>query len=284
MRYTYVTMLYSDNFLPGLLVLHHSLKKAHSKYPLLVLVTANVSKDIIFMITSLGMQTERFDFIVNPDATKPARFREMYSKLYIFGMEHYDKIVYIDSDMLVCANIDILFSKKHLSAANSGGMLPEHTDWKDLNAGLLVVVPNRATLNDMLSKIDSVTSSDGGDQGFLHSYYPNWRMEEELHLDHGYNMFPAILERYHELFGYTIATPLDDPSTERLVRVIHFCGPTKPWDKRFDYKNCLGMNRITIDLWRNCLHDFLSLLPINAVRFFHTYGVQDFVKDEELIV
>jgi len=43
----------------------------------------------------------------------------MYTKLRVFELEEFDKVVYIDADMLVCADVEELFNQPHMSAVVS---------------------------------------------------------------------------------------------------------------------------------------------------------------------
>jgi hypothetical protein len=54
--------------------------------------------------------------------------------------------------------------------------------------GVLVVQPSRQTFEDMMSKVGSIPSYDGGDTGFLNGYFPNWFLESpDSRLPFGYN-------------------------------------------------------------------------------------------------
>ena len=63
------------------------------------------------------------------------RFFYTYSKLRIFEEIYFDKIVFLDSYMLICQNIDELFDKPHWSAVNARGWLQENSTWELFNSG-----------------------------------------------------------------------------------------------------------------------------------------------------
>ena len=58
---------------------------------------------------------------------------------------------------------------------------PDH-----FNAGVLIIRPSMLTFRDMLKKINQLSAYDGGDTGFLNSYFPNW-FESGLRLPYTYN-------------------------------------------------------------------------------------------------
>jgi glycogenin glucosyltransferase len=56
------------------------------------------------------------------------------------------------------------------------------------NAGVLLIRPNKSIFKDMMQKIAALPSHDGGDTGFLNSYYPEWYAgDSQTHLAFGYN-------------------------------------------------------------------------------------------------
>jgi len=226
-KYSYISLISSNTYIEGVLVLYHSLIRTNPRYPFLLLITPNISQEVIKTISGFGIDYSILEQnIRNPINNDEDDRRSLnYTKLHIFNQTQFDKIVYLDADMLVVDNIDELFDKPHMSAVNSGGMLPEHADWIYMNSGLLVVVPSQGLFNDMLSKVGKIElrKSGGGDQEFLKPYFAEWPYQNELHLDHGYNMVCGHMDRYKELFGY------DLDSEHKPIKVLHFTGPVKPW-------------------------------------------------------
>lgn len=53
----FATLLTKQTYLPGLLVLHHSLQRCKSKYPLLVMTTNDLSSDALDMLKKDGLET-----------------------------------------------------------------------------------------------------------------------------------------------------------------------------------------------------------------------------------
>lgn len=226
-NYSFISILTTDDYLEGILVLNYSLAKTNSRYPFLLLITPNLSKEVIESLAKHRINCITLKNIDNPTKIinqKIYRWHFTYSKLSIFGLNQFDKLVYLDADMLILNNIDELFEKPHMSAVNSGGMLPKLLSWTKLNSGLMVVEPSTELFDDILSKIGKIESvASGGDQDFLHAYYFNWPNQKELHLDHGYNMFQIHLDEYNQLFGY------DFNHVEKPIKIIHYIGETKPW-------------------------------------------------------
>jgi len=231
MKKSFVTYLGSDNFLPGVLALDYSLKKFNPHAELLVLVVENISADIILLLEKNSFQTRRIQEIKNPyqPELEERGLRCMFSKLNIFGLTEFDKIVYIDADMLVCENIDSLFDAPHMSAVIAGALVPENNNWTKLNAGLMVVEPDRNLFDDMISKIGILESEAREDQSFLHSYYAQWPSDVAFHLDQKFNIAAPYLDQYAQLPGYRFSFQNEILDIQNIA-VIHYWGPKKPWN------------------------------------------------------
>ena len=232
-NYSYISILSTDNYLKGLLVLFFSYKKTKSKYPFLVLLTPNISKKTKIILKKLHIPYEiLLKDIDNPtDVSKKHRWFRTYSKLSVFNQTKYSKIVYLDADMLILRNIDGLFKYDHMSATNAGGMLPRKKSWTHLNSGLIVIKPSTKIFKDMIGKIETiesggtlVTPKSGSDQDFFNSYYPKWNQNKRIHLDHKYNMIHYYLDEYCKLFGYSLK------AKKRPIYVIHYASYLKPWN------------------------------------------------------
>lgn len=137
----------------------------------------------------------------------------LYSKLNVFRLYKFSKIVYLDADTLVLRNIDELFYRPSLSAA------PDVVPPDNFNTGVMVIRPSEQVMNTILGSIKHVASYQGGDQGFLNSIFSCWfRMPSNFRLSYVYNV-------QSKLRSISTAT------WARLwphVRVLHF-SPVKPW-------------------------------------------------------
>ncbi|CAL0308814.1 unnamed protein product [Lupinus luteus] len=226
----YVTLLYGDEFLLGVRVLGKSIRNTGSIKNMVVLVSDGVSQFANNLLQADGWIVEKIKLLANPNRVRPKRFWGVYTKLKIFNMTNYKKVVYLDADTIVVKNIDDLF-KCGKFCANL-----KHSE--RLNSGVMVVQPSETIFNDMMSKVTTLNSYTGGDQGFLNSYYsgfPNAHVFEP-------NLSPEVLnsrpvpemERLSTLYNadvglYMLANKWMVDENE--LRVIHYTlGPLKPWD------------------------------------------------------
>jgi glycogenin len=224
-KFSYITVLSTDSYVEGVIVLHRSLVRSEARYPFLVLTTPNLAASTYQQLQQSGIPYQPIPPIELNTAlpTHQARWQATYSKLQIFNQTQFDKLVYLDADMLVYQNLDDLFSQPHMSAVNAGGMLPEYASWTEFNSGLMVIEPSQELYTDMLAKLPDLYLPAGGDQDFLNAYYPNWPNQPEKHLDHAYNIFHEHVDRYQQRHGYQLN------GDRKRIKVIHYVGERKPW-------------------------------------------------------
>ena len=243
----YITLLSTASYLPGVVVLHDSVRQSNTPYPFFVAVSAVVSADIDVALMQRGMNVIRLP----PPVQIPEAFRRnsghwanTFDKLHLFGLTDFAKLVYLDSDMIVLKNVDDLFERNHLSAVAAGQR--EHPDWTRLNSGTMVIVPDKKLPGEMASviglaieQVKQLGSDKIGDQDVVNAYCPDWPVRNELHLDDVYNLFFSDLDAYIKKHGYRM--PVDGENHLRDIRIIHFVGSKKPWMKGANINHCLSM-------------------------------------------
>ena len=124
-NYAYATLLGSDDFFIPVYGLFHSLQKVKSKYPLIVMVMDTVNINTIKKLEYYNIPYRVFPNLQssakvigalqkNDPHTEidHAHFFQimMMNKFYIFDLKEYDKICYLDGDILVKENIDFIFN------------------------------------------------------------------------------------------------------------------------------------------------------------------------------
>ena len=220
-RDAYVTLQYGG-FLLGARVLGQSLQETGTRKDMVALCTEDVADTTKRVLQADGWTIKPITSIHNPHSTTDA-MGGIFSKLHVWNMTEYERIVYLDSDVLVLSNIDHMFDCGTICAAF------RHSDL--FNAGILVLEPSKATFDDMLTKISSLPSYDGGDQGFLNVYFKdlvyapmfNWsnvsRQRTPMRMPAGLNA---------DVGPYYLNSHWNIP--EERIRVIHYTlGPVKPW-------------------------------------------------------
>lgn len=100
------------SYLPGLLTLAYSLKRVKSTYPLLALYTDSLPPEGLQALKDRDIATRHIKELLptanDIDYGNDPRFQDTWSKLAIFELTEYDRVVLLDSDMLVRQNLDEL--------------------------------------------------------------------------------------------------------------------------------------------------------------------------------
>jgi alpha-N-acetylglucosamine transferase len=112
-------------YLSGLLTLDYSLKKAGTKYPLIALYTDAFPEEGHRALESRGIPKKKVNYLQpsqQKDYSNDPRFYDCWSKLTPFSLVEYDRVVQLDSDMLVLKNMDELMDMEldPPSAAGTG--------------------------------------------------------------------------------------------------------------------------------------------------------------------
>ncbi|XP_042469763.1 inositol phosphorylceramide glucuronosyltransferase 1-like [Zingiber officinale] len=226
----YVTLLYGDEFLLGVRVLGKSIRDTGSTKDMVALVSDGVSDYAEKLLRADGWIVQHISLLANPNSVRPKRFWGVYTKLKIFNMTNYRKVVYLDADTIVIKSIDDLFKCRKFCANL------KHSE--RLNSGVMVVEPSESIFTDMMSKVTTLYSYTGGDQGFLNTYYsdfPNAHLfEPDLSTDAMKTRPVPEMERLSTLYNADVGLYMLANKwmvDEKELKVIHYTlGPLKPWD------------------------------------------------------
>lgn len=169
-KYAYVTVLYGNNiYLTGALVLGYSLMKTDTAYDRIILVTPDVSEEYRSYLKHVFTYVTEISYVhASPEifADKDTRFKEVFTKLQCLSLVQYEKVIVLDSDMIIAKNIDHLFrlappaacvkfhnvpygqkvppelicsNGKLVGSINAGLMLlhPDEKEWEEIQADIL---------------------------------------------------------------------------------------------------------------------------------------------------
>lgn len=233
----FVTLLSNDSYLKGVIALKRALQAVSSKYPLFCVLSISVDEYCQNLLEEQGVSCIRLNqsSVDFPDQAGDyfSHWSYTFDKLQIWGLMQFEKIVFLDSDMLILRNIDELFDYQAFSAVPAGysGCLRE--DWLYLNSGLMVIEPDIEVLNSLLSLAPIVIKEfrdkgeTVGDQDVIKRFCVDWNKKAELHLDEGYNLFADYITFYIRKWGYSWNGKKGKP-----ISVVHFIGRMKPWMKK----------------------------------------------------
>ena len=233
---SYVTLLSSKNYLKGVLVLHYSLKKVNSACPLLVLLSDELQD---MEEVKAALKTYKIEFKIlertlklpEDVATKiySKRWIKTFDKLQVFGLTCFEKIVFLDSDMLIIRNIDSLFEKPHLTFATASEQVSGYEDWILPNSGMMVLEPKENLPDEIFAVWAKVQArkSDFSDQDLIHEYFKeliqknnSWRVPAV------FNCFVYLIDKIYKERGYNLKLKNPDKFT---ISVLHFAITDRPW-------------------------------------------------------
>ncbi|KAK0465623.1 glycogenin [Desarmillaria tabescens] len=223
--YAFATLLTSDFYLPGALALAAALKDVHPtpaippevEFQTVCLVTPETvdvstikllrkAYDVVIGVEVIAQEDDKgLKLLGRPD------LNTVLTKLHVFRLTQYSKIIFMDADVLPIWPLSHLFSLPHEFSA-----VPD-VGWPDIfNSGVMVLSPGEDKFTELNTLFKSKGSWDGGDQGLLNE----WRGGDWNRLSFTYNTTPTA--------AYTYA-----PAYERFgsqIKAIHFIGPNKPWN------------------------------------------------------
>ncbi|EEP81508.1 conserved hypothetical protein [Uncinocarpus reesii 1704] len=107
----WTTLITNADYLSGLLTLDYSLKRVGSKYPLLALYTDTFPAEGHAALDARRIPKRHIPYLLpsaHKDYSNDTRFYDCWSKLTPFSLVDYDRVVQLDSDMLVLRNMDEL--------------------------------------------------------------------------------------------------------------------------------------------------------------------------------
>ncbi|KAL7422480.1 hypothetical protein Q5752_003128 [Cryptotrichosporon argae] len=109
-RKAWATLVTRPEYVPGLLTLYRTLQSC-SSYPLVVLATPTLPAFWRDVIERAGLRIVDVPRLAPPAAVDVAfeRFAETWTKLQVFGLAQFDRLVLIDADMLFLRDMDELF-------------------------------------------------------------------------------------------------------------------------------------------------------------------------------
>ncbi|CAE7891227.1 unnamed protein product, partial [Symbiodinium microadriaticum] len=257
-RFAYVVCLWGRNaeYVLGAMVLAHSLKRSGTRHDLVALHTDDVPKEAVELLQKAGWHPRQVEYVEAVSRLYQrhcitGRFSDVFTKLRVFSLVEYDKILLMDADLLVCGLTDELFDLKAPAAMGRGpwsgyahgeqingsfffgGARPGPWGWGQsggINAGVMLLKPSLDTLAHCLAEVADEKHPEhirgnGPEQDYLSRYYASsW-----THISVAYNF------QLHQM--YYALNPECVDSADRAgffgcperVKIFHYSSDPKPW-------------------------------------------------------
>jgi glycogenin len=158
----YVSYICNDNYLPGIVALIKSLKYHKCKNEIYVMVTKDVSLKSKEVLSKLGVIIKEVNEIhykgnksnlIEDRYGKQNKSWMMFTKINIWKEIPCEKLLYIDSDMVVLQNIDSIFEINSNISAVYGGSA--YHKYQGIEAGVLLIKPSIDTYNNLIKAMNS---------------------------------------------------------------------------------------------------------------------------------
>lgn len=255
-----------DRYVPGAEVLGRSLLESDTRAERILLATADVPEEARERLRAQGWSVRDVVPIANPRPHKQMlpRFANVYTKLRAWELEEFERVVLLDADTLVVANVDDLFQRPGFAAA------PDFFFPDRFNSGVIVLAPSRDTFARMVDALADSPSYDGGDQGFLNEFFGQWYAMPAAHrLPVGYNTPNFIFQFMH---GHEVARE----RIESEVKILHYLvqkpwlaastltGASEPWWRRYQaiHPNAAASLRQRVHAAEDWTFDHLAKLVV----------------------
>eukprot|EP00002_Diphylleia_rotans_P034081 TRINITY_DN7296_c1_g1_i1.p1 TRINITY_DN7296_c1_g1~~TRINITY_DN7296_c1_g1_i1.p1 ORF type:complete len:803 (-),score=114.98 TRINITY_DN7296_c1_g1_i1:608-3016(-) len=233
------------------------LKTRHDR---IVLHTSSLPERYIRYFHMAGVRTRWVDFIDNPTneeifkkySYSSKRYWVTYTKLRVWELIEYRKVIIIDCDVYPMKNVDEL---EHASTP-SATMVYQTPHL--LNPALMVIAPSLVEFQNILNQTQYIESQDGGELGFFEKYYP----------------FPWSINRLPKEYLWDVLKPF--PKGYERIKNFHmfFKKPVlKTADKIWLVKPPALEEALRIRYVRDALYDkqrYSSFLNITNL-FWHSY-------------
>ncbi|KAI9006193.1 nucleotide-diphospho-sugar transferase [Gaertneriomyces semiglobifer] len=230
----FVTLLTSESYLPGALVLAASLRATCTRRQLLCLVSENTLSQGV-----LDALDEAFDRVIPVPLIRSSSHQNLallgrpeldvtFTKLHAFDPDvvGVSNVAFLDADVMVNKNIDHIF--KFIEGDVEFAAAPD-IGWPDIfNTGVMVLKTKTKTFQELVHMATTHGSFDGGDQGLLNQFFPTWATGIPIpgqpfrrtgRLPFTFNVTPSSFYSYLPAFMHF----------KNDISAIHFIGQDKPW-------------------------------------------------------
>ncbi|KAJ4842948.1 hypothetical protein Tsubulata_030033 [Turnera subulata] len=166
-RVAYATVLHSSEaYVCGAIALAQSILQSNSTHDPILLHDSSLSPNSLQGLRDAGWKPRLIQPIRSPFAQNGSYNEWNYSKLRTWQLTEYDKVIFVDADLIVLKNINKFFNYPQLSAAPNDQVI--------FNSGIMVIEPSTCMFEDLRSKSHKLVSYNGGDQGYLNEVFTWW--------------------------------------------------------------------------------------------------------------
>ncbi|HUP19564.1 MAG TPA: glycosyltransferase, partial [Gemmatimonadota bacterium] len=115
-----MTLITTDSYWPGAIVLAHSLRAHGWSHETVAMITRAVTPPVREVLARWWDRVVEVEPVANPTGADEQWFNyfgDLFTKLRIWELVEYDRIVYLDSDTLVTGPLDEMLERPRFAAA-----------------------------------------------------------------------------------------------------------------------------------------------------------------------
>lgn len=270
-RCAYVINLWgaSSDYALGALVLGHSIKRTGSLHARVCLHTKDVPASFVRLLSEIWEMrlVEHVEACLPQlsfqDEATPHRFDKVFTKLRAMELTDFAKVLVMDIDLIVRANIDELFEVRAPAALRrgmndskwplkTGDPIPgaaffigrdDNPKWSwgqgtGINAGVMLLQPNQAVFDQMAVEIlepnnPSHARGNGPEQDYLSRFWSDapW---SQIGVEYNFQLHQMFFSLHPKWAGNSERAQL--LLTPEKIKIVHYSGePTaKPWHRIMD--------------------------------------------------
>ncbi|CAJ0827785.1 4796_t:CDS:2 [Entrophospora sp. SA101] len=248
----FISSLYSDSYLPGILLLGYTIKKHHPNHKMyLIFFPDKLSENTICQVKKIGWIPKIVERIPPPWEGVHFTFVDQFTKLQMWSFTEYDSLIYIDGDAILTNKIDHLFELVNGKTGFEFAAAPDVWNGRttvNFNAGLMLIKPNEAVFKEIMRvhKIRGTYDIDFAEQAFLNEYF----RFRGLQLPQIYNTNISMMNAYPHLWKML----LND------MKVVHYTS-RKPFIKPNP-----GIFKEPYDLWNQLYQEMDANINLKRIE------------------
>jgi len=167
---------------------------------------------------------------------------DCFTKLIFFNMTQYERVIFLDVDVLVLKPLDALFQLPDVPIASP---IAYWLDPPMFTAAFLVIKPDVTLFDVFVKKIDDIMKVNLFDMDLLNFFYRHKKDNNERYIYPELLLLPGYyltlsphlgtekLDWNDQERAKNVSSPFLDPDKlNDVTHVVHFSGGPKPWDLR----------------------------------------------------
>lgn len=212
-KYAYASILYSDSYVIPLLTLGQAINNTGSTADRVAMYTSDVSPRTVQVLEQFGWRTVPTQVLTSTINTPLySRYAKTFTKIRMWELVDYEKVIYMDADVIVLQNMDHLFECPYFCAP------VDQMPTKGFCAGTMVLTPSMDTANALIKAMEEPHPEDQlADQDLFNRFFPVSKMSHEQLLSQKVSFQTAVYLLFnfyykqieHEILSihYTLGKP-----------------------------------------------------------------------------